>query len=111
MYIPPFLPQTQLIPSLDLSTGEWVWGLDNRGSKMSAKVCWTPYGWELRLFLDGHFRYAHRHPTRTLALDDAESCLRQFETSGWIRPARDGANELNVIEPHLGPFGRGAFAG
>jgi hypothetical protein len=96
LHIPSYPPQKRVTPSLD--AGEWVWGLDHCGSQMSAQVCCTPYGWELRIILDGHFRYAQRHPTRTLALDDAASCLRQFETSGWIRPHTD-AGEVEVIAP------------
>jgi hypothetical protein len=65
--------------------GERVWGLENCGSRMAAEVCWTRHGWELRLFLDEQFRYAQRHATRALALDDAASCLRQFEARGWLR--------------------------
>ena len=78
-----------LPPPLDRATGEphpgeRVWSLEKDGSEISAAVSFGPYGWELRLFLDRFFRYAHRHETRALAIDDAISCREQFEGIGWI---------------------------
>ena len=93
MHTPSPTPYTTVSAAIP-QTGEWVWDLDKSGSQMTAEVCWTPHGWELRLFLDGHFRYAHRHATRSLALDDATSCLQQFETSGWSRPGAEALREI-----------------
>ena len=79
-------------------SGERVWELDSSGSRMSAEVRWTPRGWELRLFLDGHPRYTHRNATRSQALDDAASCLRQFEASGWSMLGTNPLREMGTIE-------------
>jgi hypothetical protein len=82
----------------EVTSGEWVWTLANSGSEMFGEVCWTTYGWEFRLFLDGQFRYAHRHPTRTLAFDDAASWRRQFETSGWTTLRTEWTGDASMVE-------------
>ena len=88
--------------------GERLWGLEKDGSEISATVSLGPYGWELRLFLDHHFRYAHRHESRALAIADATSCRLQFETIGWATrspidavaaPSAHQASHLSTTAP------------
>jgi hypothetical protein len=40
-------------------------------------------GAELRLFVNGRFIHGLRHPSRQVALADAEACRKDLESDGW----------------------------